>query len=35
LSERVHHSKPEVLGLALTTALAFPFKRLRSRIRPL
>jgi squalene synthase HpnC len=35
LSERVHHSKPEVLGMALTTALAFPFKRLRSRIRPL
>lgn len=31
LSERVHHSKPEVIGLALTTALAFPFKRLLSR----
>jgi squalene synthase HpnC len=31
LSERVHHSKPEMLGLALTTALAFPFKRLLSR----
>jgi len=31
LSERVHHSKPEVLGLALTTALAFPFKRLLNR----
>ncbi len=35
LSERVHHSKPEVLGLALTTALAFPFKRLLGRSRPL
>jgi len=35
LSERVHHSKPEVLGLALTTALAFPFKRLAGRSRPL
>jgi squalene synthase HpnC len=35
LSERVHHSKPEVLGLALTTALAFPIKRLLSRSRPL
>jgi squalene synthase HpnC len=35
LSERVHHSKPEVLGLALTTALAFPIKRLLSRNRPL
>ena len=31
LSERVHHSKPEMLGLALTTALAFPLKRLLSR----
>jgi squalene synthase HpnC len=31
LSERVHHTKPEVLGLALTTALAFPFKRLAQR----
>jgi squalene synthase HpnC len=35
LSERVHHSKPEVLGLVLTTALAFPFKRLAGRSRPL
>jgi squalene synthase HpnC len=35
LSERVHHSKPEVLGLALTTALVFPFKRLLRRSRPL
>jgi len=35
LSERVHHSKPEVLGLAVSTALAFPFKRLLSRSRPL
>jgi len=31
LSERVHHTKPEVLGLALNTALAFPFKRLAQR----
>jgi squalene synthase HpnC len=31
LSERVHHTKPEVLGLALTAALAFPFKRLAGR----
>jgi squalene synthase HpnC len=35
LSERVHHSKPEVLGLALTTALAFPVKRLLGRSRSL
>jgi squalene synthase HpnC len=35
LSERVHHSKPEVLGLALTTAFVFPFKRLLSRTGPL
>ncbi len=35
LSERVHHSKPEVLGLALTTALTFPLKRLLGRSRPL
>jgi squalene synthase HpnC len=33
LSERVHHKKPEVLGLALTTALTFPFKRVLSRSR--
>ncbi len=33
LSERVHHSKPEVLGLALTTVLAFPVKRLLGRSR--
>jgi squalene synthase HpnC len=35
LSERVHHSKSEVLGLALAAAAAFPFKRLLSRSRPL
>jgi squalene synthase HpnC len=30
LSQPVHHSKPQVLGLALTTAMAFPFKRFSS-----
>jgi squalene synthase HpnC len=33
LSERVHHTKPEVMGLALAAALAFPFQRLAGRSR--